>query len=70
MSLDDYIVSTPSSVAFELLDRVDEPELLDSAVKTHVEPYVIKNGISLDDILTEYCMELLDRVSMCHLHPK
>jgi hypothetical protein len=64
MSLDDYTVSTPSSIAFELLDRVDEPELLKSAINSHVDPFVGKKELNLDEMLSDYCMELLDRVSM------
>jgi hypothetical protein len=64
MSLDDYTVSTSSLIAFELLDRIDEPELLESAIKTHVDPFIIKKELNLDEMLSDYCMELLDRVSM------
>ncbi|KAJ3027579.1 Kinetochore-associated protein 1, partial [Rhizophlyctis rosea] len=56
----DYVRTTPSGIALELLDRVAAVELLQGAVERHFLPYVERNGLDGDELLVEYCVELMD----------
>ena len=43
-----------------LLDRVSADEYLEEAVKDDFYPYISRHGMSSDDLLSEYCRELVD----------
>ncbi|KAK9768761.1 hypothetical protein K7432_000363 [Basidiobolus ranarum] len=60
LSLSEYSQETPGSIAMELLDRIAAPELLADTVEKHFKPYTMKNELSSDDLLVEYCMEVMD----------
>ncbi|ORX95635.1 hypothetical protein K493DRAFT_371980 [Basidiobolus meristosporus CBS 931.73] len=60
LSLSEYSQESPSSIAMELLDRVAAPELLADTIEKHFKPYAEKNELSSDDLLVEYCMEVMD----------
>ncbi|KAJ3048663.1 hypothetical protein HK097_010321 [Rhizophlyctis rosea] len=63
VSLSDYTLSTPIGIALELLDRVAAPELIRDAVDMHFRPYVERNNLTVDELLVEYCVELMDGTS-------
>jgi hypothetical protein len=47
----------------DLLARVASFELLHDAVEKHFRPYVLRNQLSFDGLLVEYCHELMDGAS-------
>ncbi|KAJ3023527.1 Kinetochore-associated protein 1 [Thoreauomyces humboldtii] len=59
-TLSDYSQLTLNDIAKNLLDRVAAPELLGEAIEKHFAPYVTKNGLNLEELLAEYCVDLMD----------
>jgi len=46
-----------------MLDKVVASELLDKTIKEHFIPYVNKNNINKDKLLSDYCFELMDQTT-------
>jgi len=42
---------------------VAAPELLQEAIEQHFEPYVKKHNLSTNEILIEYCYEVMNSIS-------
>ncbi|KAJ3224738.1 Kinetochore-associated protein 1 [Clydaea vesicula] len=62
LSLIDYTQSTPASIAFELLDRVVNFEFLKEEIERHFKPYAKKMNLNPEELLCEYCMEVMENV--------
>jgi hypothetical protein len=43
-----------------MLDRVASTDLLQNEIATHFNPYVAKHDLNQDDLILEYCMEIMD----------
>lgn len=59
----DYAKEQPRQIAQALLDRVQCPDMLELAIQKNSMPYLDKHKLDIDDILVEYCTELID--NMC-----
>ncbi|KAJ3339896.1 hypothetical protein HDU93_007670 [Gonapodya sp. JEL0774] len=55
---------TLAEYAFQFLDREPSAELLSIAFKKHVRPFAERKNLDCDDLLQEYCSELLERAKM------
>ncbi|KND00003.1 uncharacterized protein SPPG_04350 [Spizellomyces punctatus DAOM BR117] len=60
LTLNDYSQFSLNEIAKDLLDRVAAPELLGDAIEKHFRPYVERNALSFDELLAEYCVDLMD----------
>jgi hypothetical protein len=60
LTLAEYAQETPSSIALELLDRVGAAELIPMAIANNFMPYVEKNDLNADELLSDYAMEVMD----------
>ncbi|XP_072031588.1 kinetochore-associated protein 1-like [Amphiura filiformis] len=60
MSLAEYDRETISSIVFRMLDRVVAPELIPSAIKNVVRPYMKEHSLSEDKLLLQYIEDLLE----------
>ncbi|KAI8821507.1 rough deal protein C-terminal region-domain-containing protein [Fimicolochytrium jonesii] len=60
ISLNDYSRLSTSDIAKDLLDRVAAPELLGGAIEKHFRCYVERNNLAFDELLAEYCVDLMD----------
>ncbi|KAI8802925.1 rough deal protein C-terminal region-domain-containing protein [Cladochytrium replicatum] len=63
LSLNEYSRMSPSQIAIELLDREPSSELLEEQIRSHFKPYVERNKLNFDDVIVEYCVDLMDRSS-------
>jgi hypothetical protein len=60
ITLTDFQNTPIANVAMSILDRVTVPELLDSCIENHLKPFSSKHLINLDQVLVDYCKELMD----------
>ncbi|KAJ3186082.1 hypothetical protein HDU85_001000 [Gaertneriomyces sp. JEL0708] len=60
LSLNDYSQLTPMEISKELIDRVAASELLSDAIGKHFIPYIERHGLHFNEVLSEYCTELMD----------
>jgi hypothetical protein len=70
ISLADYSLEDAKSISLALLDRVAAPELLGVTIKESFDTYAARHELPRDDILSEYCQEIMDTCStcLCHFH--
>ncbi|KAJ1929435.1 hypothetical protein IWQ60_001182 [Tieghemiomyces parasiticus] len=59
--LTDYAARSPATVALDLLERVSAPHLLPEAITEHLLPYAARHGLDREELLTEYCLNVLDQ---------
>ncbi|TPX40326.1 hypothetical protein SeLEV6574_g06674, partial [Synchytrium endobioticum] len=67
LTLAEYSAMAPTDIAIKLIERVAAPELLDDAVEKHLRPYSATCNLSCDEVLAEYCMDLMDSVAPSHI---
>ncbi|KAL1915878.1 uncharacterized protein VTP21DRAFT_6266 [Calcarisporiella thermophila] len=60
VTLAEYCQSSPSQIAIELVDRIAAPEVIPEAIEKNFAPYTEKNGLPHDELLMEYCIEVMD----------
>ncbi|KAL7749199.1 hypothetical protein RI367_005350 [Sorochytrium milnesiophthora] len=60
MSLDTYSDKTPADIAFELLDRVSAPEMLNADISLHFLPYAQQHSLDPDELLNYYCLNVMN----------
>ena len=58
----DYCNENPTTIAFQLLDRVTATELLEDCVSNEIRPYLKRHSTDIDGVLLEYIVELMDSV--------
>eukprot|EP01135_Chromosphaera_perkinsii_P000366 Nk52_evm13s78 gene=Nk52_evmTU13s78 len=58
----EYILENPTTIAFQLLDRVNATELLEDCIQNQVVPYLKRHSTDKDAVLFEYIVELMDSI--------
>jgi hypothetical protein len=48
----------------DLLDRISSTELLSDAIQSQFKVYVEKHELDHDSLLSDYCIEILDKYGM------
>lgn len=60
LALADYQRASVTDIAYIMLDRVHAPENIPSAIKEHIAIFLERHSHSINNLLAEYCLEIMD----------
>ncbi|XP_064424237.1 kinetochore-associated protein 1 [Latimeria chalumnae] len=63
IALSEFEKETTTTVVFRMLDKVLAPELVPSALKKVITPYIQEHNLQQEQLLLQYIKDLLDRCS-------